>query len=115
MAFEEIRACLANALVLCCPNLDVSFKLLTDASNTGSGALLTRNIDGVEYMVSYVSRNLSSAEQQYNTIEKECLAVIYTIQKFHAHLEGCHFTFITDHSILRWLHKLKSPTARLAR
>ena len=115
LAFEQIRACLTSAPVLSCPNFDIPFELQTDASNTGLGAVLCQTVDGVEHVVSYASRTLSDAEKNYSTTEKECLAVIWAIQKFRAYLEGYHFTVVTDHSCLRWLHNLKNPTGRLAR
>ena len=58
-AFEEVRACLADAPVLSSPDFDVLFELQTDASNTGTGAVLTQTLEGVEYVVSYANRSLS--------------------------------------------------------
>lgn len=115
LAFEEIRKTLADAPVLSRPDFDHPFELQTDASDVGLGAVLSQRINGVEYVICYASRSLSAAERQYSTTEKECLAVIWSIQKFRAYLEGYHFTVITDHSSLRWLHNLKNPTGRLAR
>ena len=84
-------------------------------SNTGIGAILTQTVEGVEYVVSYACRSLSKAEQKCSVTERECLAVIWVIQKFRAYLEEYHFTVITDHSSLKCLHNLRNPTSRLAR
>ena len=114
-AFEEIKRCLSQTPVLTCPNFEVPFVLQTDASNTGLGAVLTKSIDNVEHVMSYASRTLTDAEVKYTTTEKECLAIVWAIQKFRPYLEGYKFTVITDHSSIRWLHNLKNPTGRMAR
>lgn len=114
-AFVGIRRCLIESPILSCPNFEVPFELQTDASNTGLGAVLIQVIDNVEHVIAYPSRSLSAAERNYSTAEKECLAVIWSIQKYRAYLEGYHFKVITDHCSLRWLHNLKNPTGQLAR
>ena len=114
-AFEQIKEYLSKAPVLLSPDFNVPFVLQTDASSTGLGAVLTQTTDGMEHVISYASRSLSDAEKNYTTTEQECLAIIWAIQKFCAYLEGYHFTVITDHSSLRWLHNLKTPSGRLAR
>ena len=43
------------------------------------------------------------------------MAVIWATRKFRPYIEGYRFKVITDHSSLRWLHSLQSPTGRLAR
>ena len=50
------------------------FVLQTNATNTGIGAVLAERI-GEEHPVTYESRNLSPAEQQYLTVEREDLAL----------------------------------------
>ena len=114
-AYEEIKLCLSDAPVLACPDFEIPFVLQTDASNTGLGAVLTQTVRDEEHVISYASRTLSEAEIKYSTTEKECLAIVWAIQKYRPYLEGYKFTVVTDHSSLRWLHNLKNPTGRLAR
>uniref|UniRef100_A0A6V7LWV3 RNA-directed DNA polymerase n=1 Tax=Bracon brevicornis TaxID=1563983 RepID=A0A6V7LWV3_9HYME len=114
-AFEALKQHLASAPTLACPDFALPFTLQTDASNVGLGAVLTQVIDGEERVIAYASRALTAAEKKYTVTELECLAVIWSINKFWCYLEGYSFTVITDHSSLRWLHNLRNPTGRLAR
>ncbi|KAL7290673.1 hypothetical protein TKK_0015430 [Trichogramma kaykai] len=114
-AFEKLKKMLTEAPVLARPNHDLPFTLQTDASNFAIGAVLSQNIDGEEHPIAYASRTLTKAERNYTTTEKECLAVIWAVDKYRGYILGTKFTVITDHSSLRWLHNLKDPTGRLAR
>ena len=115
LAFEQIKALIASAPVSHRPSVEHQFVIQTDASDTGLGAVLTLTIDGEERVLCFTSHTLTSAERNYSVTERECLAVLWAIRKFHAYVEGYHFKVTTDHSSLKWLCNLHNPTGRLAR
>ena len=110
-AFEEIKRRLCAAPQLAHPDLERPFTLYTDASNIAVGAiLLQRDSNGIERPVSFFSKKLSSAQRNYSTFERECLAVICALEHFRVYLLGRKFTLRTDHRALAWLFS-KEPKA----
>ncbi|KAI0987631.1 hypothetical protein GJ496_003658 [Pomphorhynchus laevis] len=51
--------------------------------------------------VAYASRILQTAEKQYQQIDKEALALIFGIRKFHKYIAGRKFIIETDHKPLQ--------------
>lgn len=114
-SFRKIKEQLISAPVLNCPDYDLSFVLQTDASAFGIGAVLTQGEEGNERVICYLSRSLTKQERNFSTTERECLAVLWAVEKLRPYLEGVTFTVVTDHYSLVWLQNLKDPTGRLAR
>lgn len=114
-AFEDIRSCLVKAPILTCPDFSQPFVVSCDASAVGLGAILSQERELGEQVIAYASRTLSRAEQKFSATERECLGVLWAIERFRPYIEGTHFTVITDHYSLLWLHNLKDPQGRLAR
>ena len=101
--------------VLKLPNLNDTFILQTDASDVGVGAVLLQYEDGVKKPVAYASKKLNKAQVNYSTIEKECFAIIWAVQKFCRFLYGKEFLLETDHQPLVYLTNAKMSNARLMR
>ena len=70
--------------------------------------------DSSEHPVAYGSRSLSKSEQNYSQLEKEALAIIFGIKKFHKFLYGRPFTLVTDHKPLVTILGPRSPVPTLA-
>ena len=87
----------------------------TDASDVALGGVLSQVQDGLEKPIAYWSRQLSKAERNYSTIEREALAVVSAIKEFYPYLYGFSFTLVTDHDPLTSLKRLKDVGGRLNR
>lgn len=114
-AFSELKSRLVSAPILACPDFHKPFVIQADASDYGLGVVLTQGEESEEKVIAYASRSLSRAERNYSTTERECLAVVFGVEKFRSYIEGTTFSVITDHHSLLWLSNLKEPGGRLAR
>ena len=100
-AFSRIKSVLSSDKVLVHFKPENEIVLVCDASPTGVGAILTQPDDhGHERPVAYASRALNTAERNYSQIDREGLALIFAVKKFHKYLAGRHFTLVTDHKPL---------------
>ena len=100
-AFKELRETLTSPLFLAHFDPDKPLYLAADASNAGVGAVIYHKLeDGRETIIAQASKTLTTTEQRYSQIEKEGLAIIFGIKKFHRYLHGRTFTLLTDHKPL---------------
>ena len=100
-AFQSLKNLLCSRRVLTFYNPKLPLKLDTDASKSGIGAVLSHIMpNGEERPIEYVSRTLSSAERNYAQIDKEALAIVWSIKRLHIYLYGRRFKLVTDHKAL---------------
>lgn len=114
-ALENIKKVINKVNYLAMPKLKERFYLYTDASNGCIGAVLCqRNNEGNMIPIFFLSRKLIPRESNYCITEKECLAIVWAIEKFKIYLVN-EFTVYSDHKSLSWLLKQKEPKNRLMR
>ena len=87
-AFNQLKDKLTQALVLAFPQF-------------------TADAPPFLLQIAYASRIVTKSEQQYSTIQKECLAAVYAMKQFRHYLLGCPFQLITVHAPLQWLSTQK--------
>ena len=114
-AFDDLRSALASEPILKLPDETKEFIVQTDASDVAIGAALLQEHDGVIFPVCYISRRLQKREEHYSTMEKECLAIVWSIQKLQMYCYGRKFMLQTDHQPLVYLIKNKVANSRLMR
>ena len=115
-AFEQLKEALVTAPVLAYPDFSRPFRLETDASGEGLGAVLSQEqADGTMRPIAYASRSLQGAEARYPATELEALGVVWAVKKLRHYLYGHQCTIVTDHQPLRSLLNTPHPSGKLAR
>ncbi|XP_076036803.1 uncharacterized protein LOC143022466 [Oratosquilla oratoria] len=113
--FCHLKAAISSQPILRLPDLKLTFVLRTDASLYGLGAVLLQYHDECPHPVAYASRKLLDREKRYSTIERECLAVVFSISRFDYYLRGKEFVLEVDHKPLLYLATFKGKNDRLLR
>jgi hypothetical protein len=80
----------------------------TDASDVGMGAVLLQKRDGELRQIQFASKRFSPSQRKYSAPQRECLVMIWGIERFQYYLYRRNFTLLTDHDSLKWLKFLKS-------
>ena len=106
--FETLKQHLASEPILKLPNPDLTFVLRTDSSDYGLGCVLLQYVDGMPFPVSYGSRKLLKRERKLSTIEKEALAIVFGVCRFHFYLVGKEFVLEVDHKPLVYMNSAKN-------
>ncbi|XP_053381689.1 uncharacterized protein LOC128549191 [Mercenaria mercenaria] len=114
-AFRTLKQLLTRAPILRLPDFSKPFVLQCDASDTGVGAALPQRFDDGLFPIAYASKKLLKRGKNYSVIERECLAMVFGIKKFHKYLYGQQFELQTDHAPLTYIQKCKVESGRIMR
>ena len=99
-SFDGVKQlCSADVLVHYYPNKELI--LHCDVSPYGIGAILSHIMDdNSEKRVAYMSHTPTPSQRNYSQIDREALAIIEAIKKFHQYLYHRKFHLLTDHKPL---------------
>ena len=112
-ALKTVQTALSNQPILILPDLNKKYTVQTDASNSGIAGVLLQEQGDKLHPVAYVSRKLLDRETRYSTIEKECLAIVWTLKKLDRYLWGQRFLLQTDHKPLTFLNSAMFKNNRI--
>jgi len=81
-SFLFFKNVLTNEPQLKYPDFNQPFNTTTDVSNIAIGAVLSQGKIGSDLPIAYASHTLNRAETNYNTTEKELLAILWAAKQF---------------------------------
>ena len=104
-AFNKLKGICSDTPVLAYADYRICFKVHTDASEQGLGAVLYQDQDdGTIRVIAYASRNLTKSEKRYHSSKLEFLALKWSIcERFHEYLYGGKFQVYTDNNPLMYI------------
>lgn len=113
-SYKALKDCLIKAPVLKYFDPKEPITLQADASQNGLGACLMQN----QHPIGFVSRALTECERRYAQIEKELLAIVFGMEKFHHFVYGQKVEIHSDHKPLevimtKEIHKITSRLQRM--
>ncbi|KAF8749514.1 Reverse transcriptase (RNA-dependent DNA polymerase) [Rhizoctonia solani] len=118
VAFQELKSLVTQSPVLVHSNPELPYYLETDASGVAMGAILSqRGEDNRLHLVAYMSKSFSSAEANYDTHNKELLAIIKALEEWRILLEAMDrpIQVFTDHRNLEYWMQARTFNRRHAR
>ena len=105
-AWNDIKNLIVSAPLLAYYKPSKVLEIQCDSSQSGLGAALMQ--DG--HPIAYTSRALTETESRYAQIEKEMLAIVFSVEKFNDYTFGRRTIVYTDHKPLQSI--VKKPLHR---
>jgi len=94
-AYKEAKELLQKDDLLVHYDEKMPLLLSCDSSSYGLGAVFSHELpNGKEAPIAYFSRSLSKAEKNYSQTDKEALAIVAAVTKFHQYLFGRKFKVV---------------------
>ncbi|KAF8748451.1 hypothetical protein RHS01_10832 [Rhizoctonia solani] len=117
-AFQGLKDAITSAPVLCHADPTKPYFLETDALGAALGSILSqRQEDGRLHPLGFLSESFKGAEQNYDTHDKELLAIIRSFEYWCIFLEGTTHpvTVFTDHRNLEYWKDPGNPQKEIQR
>ena len=118
-SFTQIKKMLTSPPLLKLPDMSKPYRIETDSSNFGVGAVLLQQDSESDCWlpIAYESKKLSKAEQKFPAQERELIAIIHALRTWRCFVDGCKggYTVYSDHKPLVHYASQLHPTPRLVR
>ena len=116
VAFAKLKESLTSAPVLLIADPSLPFTLNCDACNYAIGATLQQDQGNGLQPIAYMSRKLKPAEINYDTREKEFLALVDACRHWRHYLHSdLPFKLLSDHDSLKYHKTMPHLSGRIAR
>ena len=97
------------------PDWNKEFEIMCNASDCAMGAVLGQRIDKTFRAIYYANKTFNEAQENYSTIEKKMLTVVFAYEKIRPYILGSHVIIHTDHTTITYLMEKKDAKPRLIR
>src|SRR6202171_90354 len=114
-AFDSLKTTITTAPVLVLPNMQLPFKVTTDACSQAVGAVLSQNHGKGDQPIAFLSKKLTGAEQNWPAHEQELYAVVYALKHWKHYLLGSRFDVYTDSIAMKAIMTQKSLSRKQIR
>ena len=95
------------------PDWSNEFEIMCDASDFAMKAVLDQRTEKIFKAIYYASKTFNEAQENYSTIEKEMLAMVFACEKIRPYILGSLVIIHTDHTAIRYLMTKKDVKPRL--
>jgi hypothetical protein len=101
---DTLKEKMVTTPILVFQDWEKTFHVHVDASTIAIGSTMAHPGAGeLDHPIAFARRKFSESEHNYNTIEREGLAMVYALHKFRHYSLGKHFNMFTNHSALIYL------------
>ena len=73
------------------PDWSNEFEIMCDAGDYAMGVILGQRTEKIFKAIYYASKTFNEAQENYSTIEKEMLAMVFACEKFRPYILGPMF------------------------
>ena len=97
------------------PDWSNEFEIMCDVSDYAMGVVLGQRNEKIFKAIYYSRKTFNEAQENYSTIEKEMLAMVFSCEKFKPYILGSHVVIHIDHTTIKYLMAKKDVKQRLIR